>query len=616
MLEEITGGERNVADVEAVQKVLPSRYEIKRVIGSGGAGAVYEARDAVLDRTVAIKTLHDAANQKEAMRFQREAQLAGSLKHPNVLSVLDFGLTETNEPYLVLEYVKGESLERRLRRKGPMPVPAALDLFEQIANGLEHAHRKSIVHRDVKPSNIMLVEKNSRTVAQIVDFGLAKLQEEDLKLTSSGSGIGTPSYMSPEQIRGEAVDGRTDIYSFGCLMFTVLTGQPPFRGSTALDTINMHLEEQPPALKDVAGGEFPSHLEAVVSKCLEKLPEDRFSSASDVLGALQEKPVSAHTEQSDVGSAKGAQVVLPVAIVAAIGLIGFLIASMLSEPKVEHKEPVPEDNLFAIAAIPSEKGPKEKLFYEGKNKVWVSEEGATDADLFRFLKSPQSKKVTRMELRLSTITPKGLARLKALPLQDLVFPSHKIDVETARAIAGIRTLKRLQIGETDDEIDPNALRELDAIPNFDTLAIEVERIDNRFIENAAKLKNIRNLDLEGCSGLPAIKWEPLNSLKHLSKLNLNRTDIRDDDIRKLVCLNKVKILDLKLSRITDVGLKQLAQMENLHTINLSTNGPCTPATAAKLLEERRIRCNFSGSGEREFWKDYVKEGTSTEKPKE
>lgn len=209
--------------------IQSGRYRFLEVVGSGNKGIVYKALDTALDKIVAIKKLHAVTEGRQAIRFQREAKVVGTLNHPNVMTALDFGLTDKNEPYLVLNFFEGESLAERLQRTGPLSVDEAIPILAQIAAGLSHAHHKNVVHRDIKPTNMMLIDGSDGTpVVQIVDFGLAKQHgKEQGVTTSSGPGVGTPSYMSSEQVRGSKIDTRSDIYSFGCLMFETFTGVPP-----------------------------------------------------------------------------------------------------------------------------------------------------------------------------------------------------------------------------------------------------------------------------------------------------------------------------------------------------------------------------------------------------
>jgi Tol biopolymer transport system component len=257
-------------------------YEIVASIGAGGMGEVYKARDTRLNRDVAIKILPElfAADTERLRRFQLEGQSAGALNHPNILAIYDIG-TYDGTPYLVSELLEGESLSDRLKH-GKLRLNRAVDYGRQIAAGLAAAHAKGITHRDIKPANIYIT-KDGRV--KILDFGIAKLtgsksaeQTATVTLeTGAGTVMGTAAYMSPEQARGQAVDHRSDIFSFGCVLYEMVTGARPFQGDTTADVIGAILREDP----DV--GAIPSPgLQRIVAHCLEKDPERRFQSAQDL----------------------------------------------------------------------------------------------------------------------------------------------------------------------------------------------------------------------------------------------------------------------------------------------------------------------------------------------
>jgi len=267
-------------------------YEIVALLGAGGMGEVYRARDTRLGRDVAIKVLpaEFAADAERLKRFEREAKATAALSHPNILNVHDVGTFE-GVPYLVEELLEGESLKDRIGR-GSVPVREAVGIAVQVAHGLAVAHGKSIVHRDLKPENIFVTKDG---VVKILDFGLAKLVEgvpigEADTLTHAPTGVtefgrvlGTVAYMAPEQARGMPVDQRADIFAFGVVLYEMVTGEHPFRGATATDTVAAILREEPAPLPASA----PTRLAAVLEKCLAKEPERRYQRGSELLAALE-----------------------------------------------------------------------------------------------------------------------------------------------------------------------------------------------------------------------------------------------------------------------------------------------------------------------------------------
>jgi serine/threonine protein kinase len=266
-------------------------YEILGLLGSGGMGEVYRARDPVLKRDVAIKVLPSfvSRNPEELRRFEQEAQAAAALNHPNILAVYRFGVFE-GAPYLVSELLDGSTL-RELFERGPLPLRKAIELGVQTAHGLAAAHEKGIVHRDLKPENLF-VTKDGRV--KILDFGLAKLThpepapdgETQTRGTNPGTVMGTVGYMAPEQVRGTPADHRADIFAFGATLYEMLTGKRAFRKPTSAETMAAILNEDPPAVSQVVSA-TPLGLQRVVHRCMEKNPEQRFQSASDLAFALE-----------------------------------------------------------------------------------------------------------------------------------------------------------------------------------------------------------------------------------------------------------------------------------------------------------------------------------------
>ena len=265
------------------------QYEIVSLIGAGGMGEVYRARDTRLARDVALKVLPESfsADADRLRRFEQEACAAGALNHPNVLVVHDFG-SHGGAPFLVSELLEGTTLREHL--SGPLPVRKAIDYAVQIAAGLAAAHERGIVHRDLKPENLF-VTRDGRV--KILDFGLAKLVEPPdtadaaftrAANTNPGVVVGTAGYMAPEQVRGERIDHRSDIFSFGSVLYEMLYGTRPFNRASAVETLHAILKDDPPDL--AASGNVPPALDRIVRHCLEKDADQRFQSARDVAFAL------------------------------------------------------------------------------------------------------------------------------------------------------------------------------------------------------------------------------------------------------------------------------------------------------------------------------------------
>jgi serine/threonine-protein kinase len=290
------------------ERTIAERYVLESKIGSGGMGTVWKAHDTLLDRTVAVKLLHEGLAEDATFneRFRREARAAASLAHPNVVAVYDTG--QDTVPFIVMEYVDGDSLHRLLSRHGPVPVEDAARIARSILAALDQAHQRGLVHRDMKPANVLFDAATGE--AKVVDFGIAKGLEDTGGLTRTSGLIGTAAYLSPEQVSGHDATQASDLYAVGCLLYCCLTGEPPFSAATPVAIAMKHLNDPVPSLRQ-RRPDVPPDFEAVVMRALEKDPARRFSSAAEMDAAvaatgLADRPAS---DPTIVAAAPGAATV-------------------------------------------------------------------------------------------------------------------------------------------------------------------------------------------------------------------------------------------------------------------------------------------------------------------
>jgi len=285
------GNEELLARANLAGTALAAKYEFLEVVGEGALGLVFKVRHPQLDKLFAIKVLQEDKTDGTAVaRFEREARAICRLNHPSIVAVHDYGATENNQRYMVLEFIEGKDLDRMLEDWGRLPVRHALDTLIQVCDGLAHAHEMGIIHRDIKSGNVMVTERNGKwPAAKILDFGLAKMvgpqSQAQIALTKPGDVFGSVPYMSPEQIRGKALDQRSDIYSLGCTMYEMLTGYLPFAAEQAVDIVMMHLEARHEPMRDICP-DLPAELDAIVSRALEKDPAERYQSARQLAADL------------------------------------------------------------------------------------------------------------------------------------------------------------------------------------------------------------------------------------------------------------------------------------------------------------------------------------------
>jgi serine/threonine-protein kinase len=312
---------RSAEGADLVGSIIADRYHVEKKLGEGGMGAVYLAEHVKMGRKSAIKVMAQSmANDPDAIaRFNREAANAARINHANVCAIYDFGETPEGTIYLAMEFIEGESLSDLLRREGTLPADRAVSILQQSGDALQAAHDLGIVHRDLKPDNIMLAKgRGGCDVVKVVDFGIAKAMtgEEGQKVTKTGLVVGTPEYMSPEQLSGDVLDGRSDIYSLALVFYRMLSATLPFKADSAQEIMIKRLTDKPRTLNEVVpGANFPAQLQQVMDKALERMPGDRYTSAvefaTDAEAAVRGFTAAAHgvteaaTQLIDTGPSEG-----------------------------------------------------------------------------------------------------------------------------------------------------------------------------------------------------------------------------------------------------------------------------------------------------------------------
>lgn len=573
-----------------VPEFFTTRYSNFALLGSGGMGEVYKAYDSVLAKDVAIKILPgQLLTAERVMRFQQEARAASKLNHPNLVQTLDFGIADSGEPYLILEYVSGEPLDRVLKNEQKLTVNAAVNIVIQVCNGMQHAHGNGVIHRDLKPSNIVVMDKDlSAAQIKIIDFGIAKVASESgaaPALTQSGNFIGTPYYMSPEQISGHEIDERSDVYSVGCILFRMLTGRHVFESDILLEILQSTLKTKAPAIRELVSkdNDVPLELDMTVARSLEKDPvkrqqsmqalrdeiikvmehEKSWTSASTTYGALPAAETQAkQSSASAVGKHTGlitAVLLLTIFGLGALALVTLLPKEKEAESAVDDKRP---SSAF-IAEISAEDA--EFKFRTKKNgQEWYSQAGVniSDSDLKALRKTP----FRRLELiDQRDITDAGLKWIEDKPLSRLNLFETNIGDAGVKHLERISTLEELDLDLT--RTGDIGLSYLKSLP-LKALSVGSTRVTDNGLKELKALSALHYLSLSS-DGITEKGLQELKSLK-LSELNVSSCKLGNEALKPIGEIRSLKRLFIGHNNITAEGLSNLANLRKLELLSLDS----------------------------------------------
>src|SRR5579883_1991417 len=492
------------------------RYKPLSLLGKGSTGSVYKCFDRLLAKSVAVKTLsHLSAPQVVA--FQNEARVTSLLDHANIVKVLDFGVTENSTPYMVLEYVDGINLELYLQQNGRLDAESACCLFATACDALHYAHSNGVFHRDLKPSNLLLVsDKDGAPAVKLIDFGIATVKHQGETIANLGEEVaGTPVYMPPEQIQDKTFDARSEVYSLGCVLFEALTGRTPFDSESILSMLIKHAKEAPRMMAEVVqAADIPPSLEHIVSKCLEKDPERRYSNMDE----LAEELKSVHfSEPALTGTADGAKVSgwsktpLTVAVlVLVIGAGAWLIGG------VNLKRPVDPPRTQQVQPKLEKKGPL--LFLPDARE---SEERSK----LDMLRNPEVISYSGQPLTEGTFANLGkMQRLKDLDL-------------------------------TEAGIEDDWLQHIENLP-IRHLAMGESKLSDRGMEHIAKLKSLVELDIHA-TGVTDAGLAMLRPLTSMQTLDVSATKVGDGSISTILGFKNLNRLQISDTKISDAGVASL-----------------------------------------------------------
>lgn len=554
------------------------RYEVLEYVTSGGSGAIFKGRHVLLDKTVAIKMLnHESA--EHLMRFQQEAKALAKLSHPNIIQVLELGTNAKGEPYLVMDWFDGCSLKEHLAKLGAMPLSEAVPLLVKVARAIGAAHRQGILHRDIKPGNIMVARtRDGGLEAKLVDFGIAKDIGDKPSSTQSGAAIGTPLYMSPEQAGGKKISVQSDLYSFGCVMFEVFTGYPPFEADSTVEVLQKHRSEQPPKLKTknrkVA---VPPHIEELIYLLLSKSPEERPQSVEEVVEILE----SDGKEQRKAKPSERRTIILRAAIVAFILIVAAAMAYQINgigvlpteikkvweaRPSKHPKKHFVPETLTGLTSLTSSRAHEKASKTLPSQKV-VNWSGLSMDD--QTLKSEMGTHFQTEELILSAnpITDQGLKALANSPLRDLNLSFTAVTGSGLAALEQPELLKRLNLKEC--FATNKTLNTLARFHNLEDLNITANRevSDLSVVAKLPKLKELSAGELK----ITHKALLPLQKCENLTHLKLNGTKLTPKMIDAIAGIESLEVLELSNTGLTSASLKPLVKLPRLTAINLGGN---------------------------------------------
>lgn len=530
------------------KKLVGDRYEILSEIGAGGLSTVYVAKDLVLKRSVAIKLLKPQTSPQYIIRLQREAKAICQLKHQNIIEVYDFFMAEGNVPVLSMELVRGVSLDEYLKRNGPLDLVTAYVVIEQICNAMAFAHSRDILHRDLKPGNVLLREsKTGDLEVKIIDFGIAKhLNSEEGALTGAGVVLGTPSYISPEQGQGKEVDHRSDIYSLGCLIYKCLTGYAPFRGTSAVDIVSAHINEKAPSLHEGNPNiEFPDELEDVVATALEKEPEKRFQTMDEFALSIKEL-----MPENSVASAESDDTTRQRRVIS-WSLISALILLLLSVCSVVYFV-FQYDNTIEVDKAKSDK--QYDIRYSNKIKTryvhewkWDDIEGQVSNEQLSAL---SQLNVKRLDLSSSSITDQQLVYLVNLPISALDLRDTKISDQGIETILRMRGLQTLLL-ERCPRVTHKGYRMLEGLKSLKILSLRDSNVSDEDLQYISRLSGLILLYVSNSPNISDAAIEQILKLEKLTSVRIGSTAVTPQGIEKLAKHQKLVFIGLDDLRLSD-----------------------------------------------------------------
>lgn len=578
---------------------VEDKYRVLEVLGFGGMGIVYKVEHVPSGRQMALKTLNsDELTESLVRRFRAEAQLLAHLDHPNLVKVRDFGLIDSERPFLVLDYVEGKTLSALLKESGTLSLDLALKIFAELCFAVAYAHSRGVIHRDIKPSNIMLTKPGDDSVnehVKLLDFGIAKLLNQNLQiesLTLTGEVLGSPLYMSPEQCVAQSIDHRSDIYSMGCVMFEALTGAPPFSGPTALSTMMLHQSEKQMTLRAASFGKvYPIELEALIAKMLEKDPDERYQNFLDVASKIANLQQGGDTRTTSFilpneQKSKSSNVPFAAFFALLAIILLFVILTFAKNQTVSTSTPNADTGLE---------------FTNNSNRFWSHLSPDGQSIFFDF---PENILLGKFEYKI------GDRVVESPAIGKKVFPAkaNLIFFPNAKFLAHPQYFKFFRA----DDLYGLCIVDNRLGDDFAILKEEVMRFTDEELVYVSNLENLKSLTVSGLKisdrGLRFVE-----NLEQLKTLRVAHTNVTVDGLKRLRCLSSLEALEvddipdvsavidvlsnnysLKYLSLAGTGLidsdvKKLTHLKDLIFLNISFNPNLTDRAISYLVVLRNLK---------------------------
>ncbi|MCA9803138.1 MAG: protein kinase [Cyanobacteria bacterium HKST-UBA02] len=527
------------------------RYKPLKMVGKGAAGNVYLCRDRLLNKKVAVKML-SILSANELLAFQEEARALSKLQHACIVSILDFGASQGELPYMVLEYVPGVTMEQYLDEHGAMTAEDACFVMDQVCQALAFAHRAGIYHRDVKPSNILLVsDEESGLGVRLIDFGVARLRQEEGSPGQGRTLAGTPAYMSPDQASGLEYDARSEVYSLGCVLFELLTGRPPFEAESPLEMLSMHAAVEPPLVSSLLEGPVSGDLEEIVATCLAKSQDDRYQSVDQLRNALMalsgaedaesELPARRGFRLSPMMTACGAALLL---ILGILFYFSFSRDAGNADPGVSTEASPAPARKKSVVRLTVENTDFNELSPDKNEMIRPIGEGGTlkDAELEDVAELLRGKEKVFLDLSADEIDGSGLHFLCDSPIHGMLLSQNRLNLKT---LEGLKRFKHLEV-----------------------LRLSYTNVDDDSLSTLAGLKSLSILDLDHCKKVTDEGVKSLIGIPGLQALALTSTGISDQSATYLRSMPALEFVFIEGTGITNAGLVQLSGMKRLRGLFL------------------------------------------------